>query len=40
MLKFLKRVGDWNGLEWKKSVFARLEWLGMELVNIGLTGMV
>jgi hypothetical protein len=28
-----------NGLEWRKSVLARLEWLGMGEVGFGLTGM-
>jgi hypothetical protein len=28
---------NWNGLEWKKSVLACLEWPGMEEVSFGLT---
>jgi hypothetical protein len=27
---------NWNGLEWRKSVLAGLEWLGMEEVSFGL----
>jgi hypothetical protein len=30
---------NWNGLEWKKSVLARLERLGMEEVGFGLSRM-
>jgi hypothetical protein len=30
---------DWNGLEWRKSVLAWLEWLGMEEVGFGLNGL-
>jgi hypothetical protein len=30
---------DWNGYEWRKSVLARLEWLGMEEVSFGPTGL-
>jgi hypothetical protein len=29
---------DWNGLEWRKSVLARLEWLEMEKVGFSLIG--
>jgi hypothetical protein len=29
---------DWTGLEWRKSVLARLEWPGKQLVSFGLTG--
>jgi hypothetical protein len=28
---------DWNGLERRKSILARLEWLGMKEVGFGLT---
>jgi hypothetical protein len=27
----------WNGLEWRKMLFSRLEWLGMEEIGFGLT---
>jgi hypothetical protein len=30
---------NWNSLEWKKSVLARLDWLGMEEVGFGLSRM-
>jgi hypothetical protein len=30
---------EWNGLEWRKLVVARLEWLGIEEVSFGLTEM-
>jgi hypothetical protein len=29
---------DWNNLEWRKSVLARLEWLEIKEVGFGLTG--
>jgi hypothetical protein len=29
----------WNGLECKKSILALLEWLGIEEVVFGMTGM-
>jgi hypothetical protein len=30
---------NWNGVDWRKSVLARLEWLGMEEVRFGPTVM-
>jgi hypothetical protein len=30
---------DYNGLEWRKSVLAGLEWLGLEEVNFSPTEM-
>jgi hypothetical protein len=30
---------DWNGLECQKSIFTILEWLGIEEVVFGMTGM-
>jgi hypothetical protein len=36
-LELIKSVLAWcNGLEWRKSVLARLEWLGIEEVGFGL----
>jgi hypothetical protein len=29
---------DWNSLDWRKLVSAKLEWHGIEKVNFGLTG--
>jgi hypothetical protein len=29
---------DWNSLDWRKSVLAKLEWLGMEKVSFCLNG--
>jgi hypothetical protein len=34
-----KKLPDWNGLEWCKSILASLEWLEMVGVGFGLTGM-